>query len=115
MAAGPWDSARGVRTGPAPVGEKRAGSRSTQASGTVLIPGLSVGPLGRVDFSSENPRVSPGLLPLGLAWGEPGMGGIGLHGLGGYPEAPPLRSHVYRRAAARNHTLIKKCFHSRGR
>lgn len=42
--------------------------------GPLLILGLSVGPLGRVDFSSENPLVSPGLLPLGLAWGEPDMG-----------------------------------------
>lgn len=41
------------------------------------ILGSSVGPLGAVSSSSENPLVVSGLFPLGLTWGEP-FGGAGL-------------------------------------
>lgn len=83
MAGGPWDSVRGVHTGRTPGGREEGWVEEHTGFGARPILGISVGPLGRVSFSSENPPVSPGLLPLGLAWGEPGMGGAGLHGLGG--------------------------------
>lgn len=49
---------------------------------------------GAVGFSSENPLVSPGLLPLGLVWGEPGVEVQASMASVGIPQPSPPRSHV---------------------
>lgn len=82
-------------------------------TGVGAIPHLLVisGSFGAVGFSSKNPPMSPGLLPLGEPHTEvqASLASEGTLSLL-HPGAT-----FYGRAGARNHTLIKQCFHSRGR
>lgn len=78
-------------------------------------PQVISGSLGAVGFSSENPLVSPGLLPLSLAWVTLArFGGTNLHASEGNLQPPPTRSHILWESWSQQAQLIKKCFHSGG-
>lgn len=93
------------------AGEYEPGTWGAQEPGLSLIFLSLIGLFRAVGFSSKNAPVSPGLLPLGLAWMSPLWRFRPLW----LPSFLPPKSHGLWESQGQEPHTDKKCFHSWGR